>query len=92
MFEHILGHAENTAYKKAIGHPSLIFGILIAQKTDIVTPTDVLGPPEAEMCINHKLFEGHHLRDVPSGKKAGRMSRRIPETIPEPKLVATPIG
>ena len=28
MFEHILGHAENIAYQKALVYPSLIVGIL----------------------------------------------------------------
>ena len=93
VFEHILGHAENATYRKAIGYPSLKFGIFTAQKHGIVTPTDILESSATEMRINHKLFEGH-LRDVPSGKKAGKMPRRIPETIlehkPEPHQLASP--
>ena len=92
VFKHVLGHVKNAAYRKAIGYPSLIFGILTTQKPDIVTLTDILAPLAAEMRINHKLFEGHHLRDVLSRKKAEKMPRRIPETTPEPKPAATPIG
>ena len=64
VFEHILGHAENATFWKALGYPSLIFRILIAQKPDLVSPTNILGPPTAEMCINHKLYKGHHFGDV----------------------------
>ena len=52
-----------------IGYPSFIFGILKAQKHDIVNPIDILGPSTVEMRNNHKLYEGHHLRDVPFEKK-----------------------
>ena len=55
VFEHALGHAKNTTYRKAIGYPSLIFGILKAQNFDLVKPTDILGPLGLAMGINHKL-------------------------------------
>ena len=48
-----------------------------------------MGPPSTEMLINHKLYEGHHLRDVPSGRK---MKERVPKTILASELVATPKG
>ena len=64
VFEHILGHAENAAYQKALGYPSLIYGILLAQKPDIVALANILGPSANELRISHKLYEGHHLRDV----------------------------
>ena len=35
VFEHILNHVENAAYRKAIGYPLLIFSIFIAQNADI---------------------------------------------------------
>ena len=66
VFEHVLGHVKNLAYRKAIGYPSLIFWVLKGQKLNIVNPIDILGPLVVEMRINHKLYEGHHLRDVPS--------------------------
>ena len=44
MFENFLGHAKNLAYQKALGYPSLIYGILTTQKSDIVTSTNILGP------------------------------------------------
>ena len=47
--------------KTVIGYPSLIFRILKAQKPDLMNSTDIIGPPVIEMCINHKLYEGHHL-------------------------------
>ena len=54
VFEHILEHTENVAYKKVLRYPSLIYGI---QKPNLVTPTDILGPPVIEMHINHKLYD-----------------------------------
>ena len=77
VFKHILGHAENTSYQKALGCPSLIFGILLAQKPNLVTPTDILGSPAIEMRINHKLYKGHHFRNVPSGKRIGKMKEKV---------------
>ena len=71
MFKHVLDHTKNSTYRKALGYPSLILGILKAQKPDIVNPIDSLGPPAVEMRINHKLYEGHHLRGVLFGKKKG---------------------
>ena len=83
VFEHVLGHVENLAYRKAIGYPSLIFGILKAQKLDIMNPIDILGPLAVEKHINHKLYEGHHLRDVPYRKKKGQSKGKLPEILLE---------
>ena len=72
VFEHILGHVENASYWKEIGYPSLIYWILTAQKSDLVDPTNILGPPTPKIRISHKLYVGHHFRDVPSMKKKYR--------------------
>ena len=58
---------------------SLIYGILTTQKPDLVTPIDILGPPVAKMRINHKLYEGHHFRDVPSWKNIGKIKEKVPK-------------
>ena len=89
LFKHILSHAEHATYRKAIGYPSLIFRILRAQKPNLVTPTNILRPPTTEMRINHKLYEGHHLRDVPLGRKK---KEKVPKTIPASELAITPKG
>ena len=68
VFEHIIRHAKTVAYRKALGYPSLIFGILTKQNKDLVTDADILGPPASELRISHKLYEGHRLTDVPLGK------------------------
>ena len=57
MFENILGHAESKSSRKVLEYLSLRYGILTAQKPELVTPTDILGPPTAELRINHKLYE-----------------------------------
>ena len=64
MFKHILGHSKNAAYRKALGYSSLIYGILIEQKQDIVAPTNILGPSTSKLRISHKLYEWHHPQDV----------------------------
>ena len=35
------------------------------------------------MRISHKLYEGHHIQDVPSRKIDGKDEREVSETIPE---------
>ena len=89
MFEHILWHVETVTYNKVLGYPSLIFGILIEQNKDLVTTADILGPLIGELRISHKLYEGHHLRNVPSGKKGRIMKEKVLETFLEfePELV-----
>ena len=74
-FEHILRHVENLACQKALGYPSLIYEKLTTQKPDLVTATKIVGPPIVEMRISHKLYEGHHLRDVPYGKKMSSQTK-----------------
>ena len=88
MFKHVLGHAENPTYRTVIGYPSLIFWILKAQKLDMVNLTDFLGPPTIEICINHKLYEGHHLRDVHYGKKKAQSKGKLPKTLLNSNQVA----
>ena len=90
IFEHILGHVENTTYQKALRYPSLLFGILTAQKLNLVTPIDILGPSIAGMWINHKLYKGYHFRNVFSGKNIGK--EKVLETIIEFELVITSKG
>ena len=92
VLEHILGHVEIAAYRKALGYPSLIFGILTAKKPDLVSPIDILRHPAAEMRNNHKLYEGHHFKDVHSGKNLEKMKEKVLETIPTSKLATTPKG
>ena len=58
-------------------HLSLIYGILIAQKLDIVIPIDILGHPTSELRINHNLYEGCHLRDVLFGKKLALLEGKL---------------
>ena len=77
VFEHILGHDENATYKKALGYLLLIYGILTTQKLDLVTSTNILGPPMVEMRISYKLYKGLHLRDVPSRKKRSSQARKM---------------
>ena len=48
----------------------------MAHKPNLLTPTDILGPQTADIRINHKLYEGHHFRDVPLWKKIGKMKER----------------
>ena len=48
-----------------------------------MNPTDILGPPAVEKHINHKLHEGHHLRDVPYRKKKGQSKGKLLETLLE---------
>ena len=81
-FEHIFGHVENPTYQKALGYSSLIFGILMAQKLDLVSPIDILRRLAAEMRINRKLYEGYYFRDVPSWKNIGKMKEKVSNTIP----------
>ena len=90
VFEHILGHAENATYRKALGYSLLIFGILMAQKIDLVSPTDILGPLAVEIHINHKLYEGYHFRDVPLRKNIGKMKEKVLDTLPESKPTISP--
>ena len=92
VFEHVMGHANNATYRKGLGYPLLIFGILTALNLDLVTPTNILRPLLAKMRISHKLYEGHHLQDVPLGEKIGKMKNKVPKTILEFKSVAAPIG
>ena len=76
MFELVLRHAENVAYQKALGYPSLIYGIITTQKPNLMTLVDILGPLTAELRISHKLY-GHHLQDVPSKKKTPSQARKL---------------
>ena len=92
MLEHILGHAKNTAFQKALGYSLLIFGNLIDQKPHLVSPTNILGPLAAEMHINHKLYEGHHFINVPSRKNIGKMKENFPKTILEFEPAIAPKG
>ena len=57
-----------------------------------MTHIDILGSPVIEMCINHKLYEGHHFRDVPSGKNIGKMKKKVPESILESEPTTVPKG
>ena len=77
VFEHIQGHVENVTYRKALGYPFLIFRILIEQKSVIVTLTKILRPPTSKLRISHKLYERHHLRDVPSRKKQASQEGKL---------------
>ena len=58
----------------------------MAKKPNLVSPIDILGPLVAKMHINHKLYEGHHFRDVPLGENIGKMKEKVLETILESEL------
>ena len=58
-------------------------GYSLHKKRNLVTVADIFGPPASEPRISHKLYEGHHLIDVPSGKKAGKMKEKVLETVLE---------
>ena len=90
MIEHILGQAENASHRKVVGYPSLIFRILTALKPYLVNPTHIYGPPVENMHINHKLYEGHHLKDVPLGKNTRKMKMKVLETILESEPATAP--
>ena len=50
----------------------------MAQKPDLVMTTDILGHPIVEMCMKHKLYEGHHFKDIHSGNYIGKMKEKVP--------------
>ena len=54
--------------------------------------TDILGPPTAEMHINHKLYEGHHFRNFPLGNNTGKTKEKVLDTIPKSEPATAPKG
>ena len=64
MFSHLVKHAKSYDVKLPIGFPSLLSGMMIAQKRDLLRTDDIDGKPLSELSFSHKLFEGKHARDL----------------------------
>lgn len=42
VFDNVVSHMTSTAVKKSVCYPSMIFGIMMEQQSDILTPEDVI--------------------------------------------------
>ena len=54
----------SVTWSSIIGFPSLISGMMIAKKRDLVRADDIAGKPPTELSFSHKLFEGKHAKDL----------------------------
>lgn len=64
VFDHVCSHTRTFAYKKPLGYPSLIFGIIQNQE-DVVTPEDVYEPAAPDVVITAKLQNAdYHINDL----------------------------
>ncbi|KAK2428719.1 hypothetical protein QL285_027218 [Trifolium repens] len=84
IFDQIVEHGKSWAVKLVIAFPSLIYGIILDQHTNILLPGDVPCKRESPMTLSYKLFEGKHAADIavppkkvaPAGKAASSSMNR----------------
>ena len=64
IFRQISRHAESSSINLVVGYPSLIFGILMSQNSDVVHVGELCEKDTVEMCISKKFFQGQHIQDI----------------------------
>lgn len=64
MFEHFVKHVKSYAVKLPIGYPSLVTGILLAQKKDLLHTDEAIRKIPSQLSFNYKVFEGKHACDL----------------------------
>lgn len=65
VFEEVFRHDESYVVKLSICFPFLIYGILMGQKSVIITIKNEVGVPPQLLSFNYKRFVGKH---VPSSR------------------------
>lgn len=63
IFDHLAGHASSKNPQYPIGHPSILFQLIIQQAPDLMTKSSDLTVPKP-LIVDWKLFAFEHIVDV----------------------------
>ncbi|GAA0165573.1 hypothetical protein LIER_40008 [Lithospermum erythrorhizon] len=80
IFDQVIDHAKSHSTLKPIGFPSMICGILLAWKPDLLQLEDGVGVHVKPLMISEKLMKGKRVMDVPLN----------PQDAPEPEPILAP--
>ncbi|XP_058726179.1 uncharacterized protein LOC131597501 [Vicia villosa] len=64
MFDQTMNHAGSFRIKGPIAFPSLLYGIILDQYSNILNEHDIVCKRESPLAFHYKLFKGKHVPDI----------------------------